>query len=246
MAEVSADTLLGGKVRFAQPTEGYRVAIDPVLLAAATPVGRGDRVLDAGCGTGAAMLCLLVREPRCSVLGIDSSAEACDIARLNITANGLDDRAGIRTADLASGVRDEPEPFNVVVTNPPYLAARAGTPSPHRPRAGAHVESITLRSWLAVCLAALRPGGWLVMIHRADRAADVCAALVDEAGDIGLMPLWPKADAPAARRLLVRARKGSRGPACVARGLVLHEPDGSYTEEAQRVLRHGGGLEWPR
>ncbi|MBF0374243.1 MAG: methyltransferase, partial [Alphaproteobacteria bacterium] len=48
------DTLLDGRVRLRQPTHGYRAAIDPVFLAAAVPAGAGQRVLDAGCGAGAA------------------------------------------------------------------------------------------------------------------------------------------------------------------------------------------------
>jgi len=38
----SEDTLLGGRVRLRQPVAGYRVAIDPVLLAASIPAQAGD------------------------------------------------------------------------------------------------------------------------------------------------------------------------------------------------------------
>ncbi|MBM3733906.1 MAG: methyltransferase, partial [Acidimicrobiia bacterium] len=37
VADVTRDTLLGGRVRLAQPKRGLRAAIDPVLLAAAVP-----------------------------------------------------------------------------------------------------------------------------------------------------------------------------------------------------------------
>ena len=55
------DTLLDGAVIFRQPAEGYRAAIDPVFLAAAVPDSVRGRVLDLGCGAGAAMLCLARR-----------------------------------------------------------------------------------------------------------------------------------------------------------------------------------------
>jgi tRNA1(Val) A37 N6-methylase TrmN6 len=247
MAELSADTLLGGRVQLAQAADGYRVAIDPILLAAATPVERGGRVLDAGCGTGAAMLCLLTRDARCTVVGVEAAVEVADLARTNLAMNGLSPRGSVITADLAALPEDiDAQPFDIVMTNPPFLPARAGTPSPRRQRQVAHVESMTLRSWIAVCLGALRPGGWLVMIQRADRTAEICAALAEETGEVGLMPLWPKPDTPLARRLIVRARKGSRGPTRLGRGLVLHEADGRYTEAAEAMLRHGAPLEWPR
>ena len=40
------DRILGGRIRLLQPSEGYRVAIDPVFLAAAVPAGPGDLVLE--------------------------------------------------------------------------------------------------------------------------------------------------------------------------------------------------------
>jgi tRNA1(Val) A37 N6-methylase TrmN6 len=69
-AALTEDTLLGGRVRLRQPASGYRVAIDPVLLAAAVPAVSGETALDIGCGTGAAALCLAVRVPGVRVIGI--------------------------------------------------------------------------------------------------------------------------------------------------------------------------------
>jgi tRNA1(Val) A37 N6-methylase TrmN6 len=65
MAEegTTEDGLLGGSVRLIQQAGGYRVAIDPVLLAAAVPAAAGDHVLDAGAGVAAAALCLAARVP---------------------------------------------------------------------------------------------------------------------------------------------------------------------------------------
>lgn len=247
MAERSADRLLDGRVLLAQPLTGYRVAIDPVLLAAATPIHAAERLLDAGCGSGAAMLCVLARAPTCRAVGLEAQGDLAQIARLNLAANGWSDRATIVSGDVAGlPASAGEEPFDVVISNPPFLPAPAGTPSPRALRRMAHVESLTLASWLDACLRALRPGGWCVVIHRADRLAELCAALAPTSGDVAVLPLWPKADSPAARRVIVRARKGGRGPTRLARGLVLHEADGRYTAAAEAILRHGAPLEWPR
>ena len=66
-ATVSEGTLLGGRVKLRQPVAGYRVAIDPVFLAAAVPATAGDRILDIGCGAGAASVCLAARVPECQI-----------------------------------------------------------------------------------------------------------------------------------------------------------------------------------
>mgnify|MGYP001821000592 CR=1 FL=1 len=58
MDDLSRDAFLGGKLHLLQPKTGYRAGVDPVLLAASVPAAAGERVLDLGCGVGAAALCL--------------------------------------------------------------------------------------------------------------------------------------------------------------------------------------------
>ena len=243
-AGLTEDALLDGRVALAQPAAGYRVAIDPVLLAAAVPAQPGERVLDAGAGTGAAALCLALRVPSCHVVGIELDPELCRIARHNIALNRRSDRIDLLRLDLA----DAPERlgeggFDHVLTNPPYLRAGAATPPPGPGRASAHVEGGRgLPGWLGDCLRLLRPRGRLTVIHRADRLDVLLSLLSGPVGDLVVFPLWPTERAPAAKRVIVRARKGARGPMRLARGLVLHYLDGRYTEAAEDVLRHGGAL----
>ena len=86
-----------------------------------------------------------------------------------------------------------------------------------------------------------RPGGDLVVIHRADRLGELLAAL--QPCPLAVMPLWPKAGR-AAKRVLVRARIGRRGGVRLTAGLVLHDARGHFTEEADAVLRGAAGLDW--
>ena len=133
--------LLGGRVRFTQPATGYRVAIDPVLLAAAVPAAAGETVLDAGSGSGAASLCLAVRVRQCQVVGLELQRSLQRIARDNVEHNQLERRVEMIIGDLG-----QPPPrlvgraFDHVMTNPPHLAAGGGPSSPRRERALAHVE----------------------------------------------------------------------------------------------------------
>lgn len=241
----SEDTLLDGRVRLAQPRRGYRVAIDPVVLAAAVPAQGGELVLDAGAGTGAASLCLAVRVPDCRIVGLELERGLQRLARDNVAANGLAQRVEMLAGDLR-----RPPPrlvrasFDHVMTNPPHLAAGAATASPAATRAAAHIETdLDLEAWLAGCLAMLRPGGRLTMIHRADRLAGILAALEGRIGELVVFPLWPSADGRPAKRVLIRGRKGSKAPLRLLPGLVLHAPDGGFTPTAEAVLRHGRALD---
>ena len=73
--ETSTDGILGGRILLEQPVNGYRTAIDPVLLASVR-AGRGERVLDAGLGVGAASLCLAARLDGIDVVGVEIQSES--------------------------------------------------------------------------------------------------------------------------------------------------------------------------
>ncbi len=245
---VTEDRLLGERVVLLQPAAGYRAAIDPVLLAAAVPARDGEAVLELGCGAGAAALCLLARVPGCHVAGMEVQPALAALARRNAARNGVAERFTVVEGDLGNpppallDLAPRPAGFDHAMLNPPFLPAGRDTPPPDALGATARQEGEAgLAEWIAAARRRLRPGGTLTLIHRADRVDAVLAALAGRFGGIALIPLWPRAAEPA-RRIVVRARKGSRAPAILAPGLVLHQADGRYTAAAEAVLRHAAAL----
>ena len=241
---VSDDALLGGRVKLLQPTHGYRVAIDPLLLAAAVPAAAGDAVLDIGCGVGAAALCLAARVPACRVTGIEMQRELVRLAGENAARNGVADRVAIMAGDIRNPPpRLEPGGFAHVMANPPYMEAEAASPSPLPAKAIATVEGgADLAAWVRFALAMTRPRGSITFIHRADRLEHLLAQFAGRAGGIVVLPLWPSVG-KSAKRVIVHARKDLASPTRLLPGLVLHEADGRYTEAADAVLREARAID---
>lgn len=236
------DRLLGGRVQLLQPAEGYRVAVDPVLLAAAAHPPQGGAVLDLGCGVGAAALCLLARRDDVTAIGLELQPELAALAQENARLNAMAERFRVVTGDAAQEQGIAQSSVDAVVSNPPHLAAGSGRDTAHAGRSLAHLESsLDLAGWIARALFWLKPRGTLTLVHRADRLPELLAALRRGAGSIRIFPLWPRAGEPA-KRVLLAATKGSRAPARLLPGLVLHE-GGGFTAQAEAVLRQGAALD---
>ena len=243
------DAFLGGRVVLRQPSDGYRAATDPVFLAAACPAKSGDHVLELGCGVGAAALCLAARVAGVQVLGVERQADYATLACENAAVAGANLR--IVQADLTDLPADLRQmQFDHVIANPPYFGAGEGSRAKDAGREAANREDTPLADWIGVARARLKPGGWLTLIHLAERLPDCLGALADGFGAVAVLPLQPRAGR-AASRVVIRARRAARTPFTLLAPFLIHEgaahgadaPD--YTAQAQAVLREGAALRFP-
>lgn len=241
-AEVTEDALLGGRIRIRQPARGYRVNVDTLLLAATLPDARyaGGRVIEPGCGVGAALLALACQYKRADsveFIGIERDPLSARLARENVELNGQVHRARIIEGDALDPHADYGL-ADVVLFNPPYDAAGEGGP-PAEGKRHAYVTDQPINTWIKVWSNRMRGDAPMVLIHRAHRLNDILTAMEGRLGGIEVTPIYPSADAKA-RRVIVRARKGSRAPVQLYRGLALHPSEESkdkYTPEAEAILR---------
>ena len=90
------------------------------VLARLPDWARAYRILDLGTGSGCLLLALLSELPAATGVGVDAVPGAVDTARRNATRLELAARAGFVVGDW---VKPLAEPFDVVVANPPYIAA---------------------------------------------------------------------------------------------------------------------------
>ena len=245
----TAGALLGGRVLYRQFRDGYRTGIEPVLLAAAVPARPGERVLEAGCGAGAALACLGVRHAlqggRMQGTGIERDTATAALARRNLDANGLHGwpvlAASVQAAcsgpgPIAAGG------FDHAMANPPWHRADATAPASARRDLAKRAPEGSMPDWTAALARTLRRGGTLTLVLPAARHAEAAAAMLACGfGGIRLLPLWPLAGR-AARIVILQGIAGSRSDHRVLPGLVLHRAGGGFTAEAEAILRDGAAL----
>ena len=242
--EVSHDAFLGGALTVAQPVEGYRAGIDPVLLAACIDAHPGQTVLDVGAGVGVASLCLAHRVPDLSITALEIQPELLNLLARNVNANSLDRCVECVAADiLAPPAGLKQRHWDHVMFNPPYYAPETAMSAPNQIKAHSNmIHKGSLENWLDFALKRLKPKGQVSLIHRADALDQILQYLTPRAGAVRVLPLWPRAGVPA-KRIIVSAVKGAGGPLTLLPGLCLHKDGRAFTPAADSILRHGAALE---
>lgn len=219
--------------------------MDAALLAAVCDATPGQRVLEPGCGVGGALLAAAARRPEVLFQGVERDPVAAALAAQNADLNVLSDRVSIQTGDVDSGFRALGLPvFDAVMSNPPFFDDPATLRAPSPAKSGAWMADGGLSAWTSFCLKAVREGGTITIIHRADRLADLLGQLAPKAGSFRIRPIAPFADAPA-KRVIVRAIKTGKAPLVLLPPLVLHDRDGGkHTAQAEAILRGEAALGW--
>ena len=135
-------------------------------------------VLDVGTGSGAIALAIAAECPAARVVATDISADALAVAAENRRRLGLKARVELVLGHLVAGVRG---PFDLVVSNPPYvtpdeyelLEPEIRLYEPREALVGVgQTEGVARRA-----LEVLRPGGWIVLESAEGKVEDVAAEL---------------------------------------------------------------------
>lgn len=243
--DVAENTVLGGRVRLRQPVRGYRAGMDAALLAAAVEARPGQRVIEAGCGAGGALLQIAARCEGAALTGLERDADAAELARGNAALNGMADRVDVIAGDVAAGFRALERPaFDWAVSNPPFFDDEGALRAPDPAKRGAWIADDGLKAWTDFLVKAVREGGRIVIIHRADRLADILGLLGGKCGSFAIRPIQPFADEPA-KRVLVQAIRTGKAPLRLLPPLVLHDRSGAkHAPGAEAILRGEASLGW--
>lgn len=177
---------------------GYDFAVGPDVLiprpetetlveAALVRLAPRDACLDLGTGSGAIAVTIARQRPEAHVTATDASAQALSLARRNAEAHGCSDRIEFLHGSWYAPVAGRR--FDVIVANPPYVAA--GDPhlsqgdlrfEPRHALTDGSADGLdSTRAIVAGATEHLNPRGWLLLEHGYDQARAV-GSLLESAG----------------------------------------------------------------
>lgn len=141
------------------------------------PLIDADRVssaLDLCTGSGCLAILMAQHFPHAMIDAVDLSPDALDVARINLTASGLEDRIGLIESDLFAALSGNR--YDLIITNPPYVSAQVMAALPpeyaHEPKMalGSGEDGLDItRRILKSAGKHLNPGGGLLCEIGEDR-----------------------------------------------------------------------------
>lgn len=223
--------------RFAieQQRSAMKVGTDGVLLGAwADLTPSHKRILDVGCGTGLIALMAAQRTEGwgAEVVGVEIEPESAEDARENVARSEWRDRVRV----VCGAVQDysAEEPFDHIISNPPYFVASLLSPDKARTTAR-HTVTLTFDELARSAARLLSPEGALSLVLPCDLVGDMTLAGVRN----GLF---------LSRRMDVTSKSGGKPIRALLEyrptpqptlhtTLTIHTPEGDYTPEYRTLTR---------
>jgi len=232
------DTFFNGRIKVVQNASGYRFSIDSILLAGSITTRPGDRIMDLGTGCGIIPLILAYRNPAIKTVGIEIQENLVRIASRNVAENNMNEQISVFCLDMKGLVPDMVQgTVDTVVTNPPFRKAETGRLNPDQERAVArHEIMVNLSEVLGAANRMLSVSGNFVTIYPAERLVDLLTRMRKsgiEAKHIRMVHSRKEAEA---KLIVVKGVKGGRPGIKIGPALVIHNEDGSYTAEVNRMF----------
>jgi tRNA1(Val) A37 N6-methylase TrmN6 len=229
------DALLGGRVIYEQPAEGYRVALEAPMLARFATGGRSRpfrSVVDLASGPGAVALCLCATGWAEHAVAVEIDRDHAELARRNAIAN--DAAIDVVEGDVAAVTAPRGE---LVIANPPWFEADAGPLATGTARAGARAFTRgSLRSFMVAARRLLAPRGRVVVAMPVARFVET----LTELGGVGLHIkrarfVYPRAGEEA-DVVFLEAKPARIGGLVVERPWYVRGKGEDYTTEAYETL----------
>ena len=215
-----------------QKKKGFRFTVDSILLVNFLKLKKNTNLLDIGTGTGIMPLLLCRKEEINLITAVEIETEIAKMFEKTIEINSLESRIKLINIDIKNY---KEKPFNMIISNPPYMKLNEGYVSPHDYRAGArHEVNLDLKELLINGKRLLKNGGSFNLVYRTNRFMEV----LDEAKILNLNVkrirfIYSKLN-QSSDLFMIEMIKGFKCACVVEEPLYIYNEHGEYTEELKK------------
>ncbi|MEY8461870.1 tRNA1(Val) (adenine(37)-N6)-methyltransferase [Streptococcus merionis] len=235
------DQLFSTDVKIIQNKAVFSYSVDSVLLSRFPKFPKEGLIVDLCSGNGAVGL-FASTATKAKIVEIELQDRLADMAQRSIILNGLEDQITMVKDDLAHLLDHVPRgKVDLILCNPPYFKVTETSKknaSEHYLLAR-HEISTNLAEICKVSQQALKSNGRLAMVHRPDRLIEIIETMTHfHLAPKRLQLVYPKLGKEANMVLIEAIKDGSTEGLKFLPALIVHNEDGSYTEEVFEIY-HG-------
>ena len=232
------DDLEFENLKIIQNTTGFCFGIDSVLLSDfAKEVKNGSKVMDIGTGTGIISILLSKKANVKKIYGVEIQQEVANMAERSVKLNNLEDKISI----INTNIKDifdkfEPNTFDAIVTNPPYMKLNTGAKSDEiKMLISRHEVECNLEDIIKISYKLLKSRGEFYMVHRAERIVDILYLMRKYKLEPKKIRFIQSKVNKEPNLLLIKGIKDAGNQLKIERPLVVYNEDGSYTDEILEI-----------
>lgn len=229
------DLMRSGRVIIQNQNE-FCFSMDAVLIAHFPRFKKNARVIDLGTGTG--VIPLLIADDVKEICAVELNSRMANLARRNVELNGLSGKISVVAGDFRKH-RElfKAESFDAAIANPPYTPIKNGEANKLSGIAQArHEFTATLEDVVTAARYVLKFHGAFYMIHLASRLCEIVDSLHRHQIEMKRLRLiQPKAGRDANLIMLEAVVGANVGNLKILPPLVVHNDDGSYTDEIYKI-----------
>ena len=220
-----------------QKKHAFRFGMDSVLLAHFADIRSNDTVADIGTGNGAIIFLLYGRNKGKRFYALDIQQEAAELVQRNADLNHMHESVTVINADAeAASSYIPPCSVDAAVCNPPYGLPFSSLTSPCIEKATARTQDAeTIDHLLRGAFSILKGKGKLSLVYPASQMLHIMNKLQSYHLEPKRFQLvYPYADKPA-NLVLIEAVKDARPTLHPMKPLIVHEQNGSLTNDLKSV-----------
>ncbi len=210
---------------------------DAVLLASYADIKPNMRVLDLCSGNGIIPILLAAKTAASHITGIEFFEEHVQMAKRSVALNDLEHKIDFVTGDIKE-IRTLVTcgSFDYLTVNPPYKPLQSGYQNQNDMKTAARHEVLcTLDDVLGAARFALKSGGKMAMVHRADRLADVIYGMKSYHIEPKKLTMVSARKEEKPKLILIEGISDGKSGITVTAPLFIYDDDGNYTARFRQV-----------
>ena len=239
--KVVNDLLNYNNLKIVQDTDWFNFSLDSVLLANFVNINKKIKIIDFCTGNAPIPLFLSCKTSN-KIIGVELQKEVYELAKESVAINNLQNQIEIINLDVndLSSIY-ETDTFDLITCNPPYFKYDKDNyiNTDKTKSIARHEIYLNLNQIFKIAKKILKNNGKIALIHRTDRLIDIILEMKkNNIEPKRLKFIYPFSNSESNLVLIEGSKNGKTGIK-IERNLIIHNDDGTYKEEIERIFNGG-------